>query len=66
MVAITRKQASGICVTCGGRAHFYPQPVDDATALAESPDDAPTTGTWVHLDVADWVDNPHPVTVDAP
>lgn len=62
MAMITRKQVAGTCSVCGGGARFYPAPVSDAQALAETPDDVETTGQWVHLDRADWVDDPHPVT----
>jgi hypothetical protein len=58
-----RYQRSGVCTTCDGTARFYPAPVSDVQALAESPDDVETTGEWVHLNPADWIDNPHPVTV---
>lgn len=62
MPAIRRFQRSGECVTCGGEARFYPAPVDEAQAVAETPDDVETSGEWVHLNPADWVKNPHPVT----
>lgn len=61
MVMVTRKQVSGVCSVCGGVARFYPAPVPDAQALAESPPEVETTGAWVHLDAADWVDDPHTV-----
>jgi hypothetical protein len=56
---ITRKQASGVCGGCGGAIRFYPAPVPDEQAEAESPADVPTTGSWAHLDPADWKHNPH-------
>lgn len=65
MPAIRRFQQSGECVTCGGQARFYPAPVDEDQALAETPDDVETTGTWTHLNPADWIGNPHPVEVAA-
>ena len=66
MPSITRRQQAGTCTVCHGAARFYPAPVTDAQAITESPDHIETTGQWVHLDPADWQDNPHPVAVEVP
>lgn len=44
---------NGICTTCGGKIHRYP-----------NPNPASTDG-WAHLDRADWIDNPHPISPQA-
>lgn len=39
------RNRQGTCTVCDGRIYRYP--------LGD------TMGSWVHLDKADWVDNPH-------
>lgn len=53
-------QRSATCLTCKaagrtGHIRYYPRPgVDEDTAAADE-----AVGNWVHLDRADWVDDPH-------
>lgn len=58
MPSFARFQQSGTCSTCNGAVRFYPAPVDDPT---EDPDGE--LGEWVHLNPADWRDDPHPAAV---
>ncbi|SKU84140.1 Uncharacterised protein [Mycobacteroides abscessus subsp. massiliense] len=53
---IKRFQKTGVCKACSGAIHFYPAPVSDEQAIAEGHD---PSGEWVHLNPADWTDNPH-------
>lgn len=55
-----RFQKSGTCSTCDGDVRFYPAAVTEEQAIAEGTE---PSGTWTHLDPADWVGNPHPVVV---
>ncbi|KLI05778.1 hypothetical protein ABW05_24325 [Mycolicibacterium senegalense] len=51
-----RRQRSATCRTCEGKLRFYPKPLDEAAMIAEDE----TEGAWAHLNVNDWINDPHP------
>ena len=54
--AYNRRQRSATCRVCDGPLRFYPTPLFDEAAMVAEEE---TEGRWVHLDVRDWLTNPH-------